>query len=231
MTRPHRPDARGRSVARSRRARAFRVLAWRGRHVLVSLALGVLAAAVVTAASPPPPPQRAVVVLAHDVVAGEPLEASDLTSTTAPVDGAQPCALTTPGDAVGASPAVDLTRGTHLCPELLVRGTADLPPGTAAVPVRLADPRVAALLLAGTRVDVVVPSTPDPTGDTAAAEGRVLTHDALVLPAPAATEDEGGLLGGTTAAEPVVLLAVRVKDAPVVAASAVSGGLAVVLVG
>lgn len=230
MTRPHRPDARGRSVARSRRARTLRVLAWRGRHVLVSLALGVLAAAVVTAASPPPPLQRAVVVLAHDVVAGEPLGAPDLTRTAVPVDGAQPCALTTPDDAVGASPAVDLAGGTHLCPDLLVRGAAELPPGTAAVPVRLADPRVAALLLAGTRVDVVVPSAPDPTGNTAGAEGRVLTHDALVLPAPAAA-DEGGLLGGTTVSEPVVLLAVRVKDAPIVAASAVSGGLAVVLVG
>lgn len=231
MTRSHDLGDRGRAVARSRRARALRVLAWRSRHVLVSLGLGVLAVAVVTAARPAPPPQLRVVTLARAVAAGEPLSASDLVLSPVPARAAPPCALTEPADAVGASPAVHLAAGTHLCAELLVRGAADLPPGTAAVPVRLADPQVAVLLPAGTRVDVVVPSSPDPSGSVGAPEGHVLAHDALVLPSPAPAEADRGLLGGTTTPEPVVLLAVRVNDAPKVAAAAVSGGLGVVLVG
>lgn len=232
MTRSPRPGTHARAVARSRRARTLRVVTWRGRRVLVSVGLGVLAAAVVTAASPPPPPHREVVALARDVPAGEPLTAAALRRINVPAAGSPPCAFTVPGDAVGAVPAVALRAGTFLCAELLVRGTADLPPGSAAVPVRLADPQVAALLAPGMRVDVVVPSAPDASGEPVVADGRVLTRGALVLPSPApAAPSDAGLLGVAPAAEPVVLLAVRVNDAPTVAASAVSGSLSVVLVG
>lgn len=199
--------------------------------MLACAGLGLLAAAVVHAASPPPPPQRSVVTLGRAAAAGVPLVAGDLTLVTVPADAVPPCALTSLPDALGASPAVGLAAGTYLCPDLLVRGTAALPPGTAAVPVRLTDPQVAALLPVGTRVDVVVPSAPDPTGAVADPAGHVLTHGALVLPSPAPVETTSGLLGGTTAPEPVVLLAVRADDAPTVAASAVSGSLGVVLVG
>ena len=208
----------------------MRVAVWRGRHVLACAGLGLLAAAVVHAASPPPPPQASVVTLARDVPAGEPLTGADLTLVDVPASGVPSCTLDALPDALGAAPAVGLAAGTLLCPELLVRGAADLPPGTAAVPVRLADPQVAALLAVGTRVDVVVPSPSDPTG-AQSPTGLVLARDALVLPSPATVPDTGGLLGGTAAAEPVVLLAVRVNDAPTVAASAVSGSLGVVLVG
>lgn len=210
----------------------LRVVAWRGRHVLACVGVGILAAAVVTAASPAPPAQRTVLALAHDVPAGEPLVAAALTVVDVPADLAPPCALGAPGGAVGAAPAVSLRAGTFLCAEMLVRGAAELPPGTAAVPVRLADPQVAGLLTAGMRVDVVVPSSPDVSGEPVDADGRVLTRNALVLPSPAPTaSSDGGLLGVGAAAEPVVLLAVRVKEAPTVAAVAVSGSLGVVLVG
>lgn len=207
----------------------MRVLAWRSRRILVCVGLGVLAWAFVSAAQPAPPPQRTVVVLARDVPAGEPLNAAALALTQVHTSSAAPCALDAIEPVLGAHPAVALAAGTPLCPEMLVRGAAALPPGTAAVPVRLADAQVAAMLAPGTRVDVIQPGVPDPSG-TATHEGQVLTHDALVLPSPARTSQDAGLLGTATTDEPVVLLAVRVKEAPDVAAAAVSGGLGVILV-
>ncbi|MGP7960261.1 RcpC/CpaB family pilus assembly protein [Sanguibacter sp. A247] len=219
----------GRAVSTSRRARIARVLAWRSRRIVACAGLGVLAWALVTATQPPQPSRSAVVALARDVPAGQPLSASALTLTLVHSGSAPPCALDTIDAALGSHPAIALAAGTPLCPEMLVRGAAALPPGTAAVPVRLADAQVAVMLVPGTRVDVIQPGAPDP-GGAATAEGRVLTRDALVLPSPPPGAQDAGLLGTSAAAEPIVLLAVHVKDAPDVAASAVSGGLGVILV-
>ena len=57
-------------------------------------------------------------------------------------------------------------------------------PGTVAVPVRLADPAVADLLTAGTRVDVIAAATPDASDTVLASDATVVT----VLPGTPALE-------------------------------------------
>lgn len=206
------------------------MLLWRTRRLLLCVGLGAAVAAGTSAARPAPPASRPIVVLASDVPAGETLGASSVTVLDVPLAAAPPCALATPDEVVGAAPAVALAAGTPLCAELLVRAVgAGLVPGTVVVPVRLGDAAVAGLLTPGTRVDVVVPGAPDPTG-VASTEARVLARRALVLPSPASPSASGGLLLGEPAADPVVLLAVAEADAPRLTAAAVSTAVGVVLV-
>jgi hypothetical protein len=95
-----------------------------------------------------------------------------------------------------------------------IRGSPD----AAAVPVRLADPDVAALLAPGSRVDVV---TPGPTGDRPV----VLAADAAVLTVLATGPDPPG----QGARGRLVLVALPRADAARVAAASVSEQVAVTL--
>lgn len=229
---------------------ALRVLAWRVRHV--GAALLVLAAACLVARqlAPAPEPTRAVVVAADDLPAGRELVATDLRTVAVPTR-LVPTGLVgaDPPDAaslVGRRVTLDVPAGLPLVPALLDDARFGLAPpeGTVTVPVRLADPAVAALLRPGDRVDLIAPrdawsADGDPSGalggeggspeDT----GTVLAAAALVLGVPAQGDDDAsaGGLGELTQpdAEPLVVVAVAPAEGRRLAASA-QGSVGAVLV-
>jgi len=147
----------------------------------VVAALLVLLAAVL--AMRPPPQARGeptvpMLVAARDLAPGSALRAGDVRIVRAPESLRPPSALTSPDQAAGrvlagaASRGEPVTRARLVGRENSLLTTGD--PATVAVPVRLADPEVAALLTPGTRVDVVTVS-PD------SAEGVLLAADATVV--------------------------------------------------
>lgn len=155
----------------------------------------------------------AVTVAARDLPAGTTLTADDLRPARFPADlvpaGALPAP--TPGGILAAP-----VRAGEPITDARLAGPGPLPAGsgrTAAVPVRLADAGVGALLVPGHRVDVV---TLGPRAD----EPRVLASDAVVLAVPAADRGERGRL---------VLLALPREAAARVAAAALSAEVTVTL--
>jgi hypothetical protein len=119
---------------------------------------------------------------------GSPNLASAEPSSAAPADATD---LRSASALIGRRLAVDVPAGLPLVPGLLVDPSATPPAGTVVVPVRFADPAIAALLAPGTRVDVVAA----PTVDGAAPE-RV-ARDALVLSGPGCTVGDGAGSAGT----------------------------------
>lgn len=152
-----------------------RIALWRLRHLLLlAVVLGTgwyLARALMA----PPPPTVPVVVTAQDVAAGTELTHADLRVVHLPPSAApdEPMSV---ADAVGAAPVVALPSGVPVLPALLGQDRFDRrpPPGSVTVPVRLADPAVAALLRPGDRIDVVAQG-PD------AERAVVLARRAVVL--------------------------------------------------
>ncbi len=186
------------------------------RRVL-ALALVLLAAGL--ALRPTPQHSLATVpmlVAAHDLAPGTTLTQADITVAEVPPRLRPPAALTTPPEATGRVLAGPTTAGEPLTQTRLVShensrlSTGD--PTAAAVPFRLADPAVAALLTPGTRVDVVtVSADSDPT---------LLTENAAVLTVRAAdpkSEDH------------LVVLALPRKEATKVAAASLAQPVAVTL--
>jgi pilus assembly protein CpaB len=149
------------------------------RRVVAAL-LVVLAAAL--AVRPPPQargePTVPLLVAARDLAPGSNLRPDDLRIVHAPESLRPATALSSADQATGrvlagaASRGEPVTRARLVGPEnsLLTTGSPD----AVAVPVRLADPEVAALLTPGMRVDVVTVS-PD------SAEGVLLAADATVV--------------------------------------------------
>lgn len=134
-----------------------------------------------------PPPRVQVVAAAHDLSPGQPLAADDL--VLSPVDQAlvPAGALTGLRAVTGQSLAAPARRGELLTDARLAEHVvAGLPPGTAAVPVRLGDPGVAELVRPGSRVDVVA------SGGTDGGPGTVLARDAVVLLVPPVGPDTSG---------------------------------------
>ncbi len=211
---------------------ALRVLAWRVRHV--GAALLVLAAACLVARqlAPAPEPTRAVIVAASDLPAGRELTATDLRTVAVPTRlvGTDPPDPPDAASLVGRRVTLDVPAGLPLVPALLDDARFGLAPpdGTVTVPVRLADPAVAALLRPGDRVDLVAPrdvwsaddgrtgadgdGLPEGLGSASGAGGpadadatvlaaTVLATAALVLGVPAQGDDDASAdgLGGLTA--------------------------------
>ncbi|WNB85106.1 SAF domain-containing protein [Cellulomonas sp. ATA003] len=208
---------------------------WRVRFGVAALLLGCAAALVVAELRPAAPPQVAIVVAARALEPGVPLAAADLRVAHVPPgsapDGAHPAA-----DAVlGQSVVLPLPRGVPVVDALLHddRLTTAGPPGTVVVPVRLADPGVAALLRPGDHVDLFAATT---TGTGAPVAERLAVR-ALVLPhpAPAAGHDDtpGGLLGAPVTGSsdgPLTLVAVPAAEAAGLAGASAWAGISAVLV-
>ncbi|RMI03585.1 SAF domain-containing protein [Cellulomonas triticagri] len=157
--------------------------------------------------------------------------ASAEAGTTSAPDGDAPAAHL-PGAVplLGRRAAVDVPAGLPLVPGLLVATDADPPAGTVVVPVRFADPGVAAVLRPGVRVDVVAAPLTD------GAEPERVAQGATVLARPAATPPEGS--GDDTAAlarsgdeDVPVLLAVTPDESVHLGGSAGSRVLGAVIVG
>lgn len=228
-----RPSTARPSATRAAARTRLRWWAWRSRHLLAALCVGLAAAVVVGELRPAPPPQRRVVVLAGDVAAGEPFD-GHLSLAHVPLAGVPDGALTDLASAHGPA-SIALPAGTVLVPGMVASSDAAraAPPGTVLTPVRLADDAVLGLLGPGQRVDLVL--VPEPWSDGGppdpGADAVVLARDALVLPyAPPESSDRGGLLGGgSEPAAPVILVAVTPAEARAITSMARSGHVGAVL--
>lgn len=196
-------------------------------HTLRRVAAGALAvAALALALRPPPPPAAAaptttpVVVAAADLPAGAVLTADDLGTAAWPPD------LVPSGAAVDAAAldgrvlAAPVRRGEPLTDARVVGPGlwSRVPLGEVAVPVRLADLAVAALLRPGDRVDVL--ATVEGSGT------EVVASRALVLAVPGPDEATAGL---SAAGAGLLVLAVPPDVAGALATATTSGTLTVTL--
>jgi pilus assembly protein CpaB len=213
-----RPTARPGPV--DRLTEAVRRAGWR-RAVLARriVAAGLLVLAGVLALRPGTGSATAeVLVAAHDLAPGAVVADTDLVLRTWPAELVPAGALT---EGAGGRVLAGAMRAGEPLTDLRLAGgelavSATGIPDAAAVPVRLADPEVAALLVPGTRVDVVA----------AAAEGgapRVIADSAVVL-----TVLEPGS-GGSAARGRSALVALPRELATRVAAASLSDEVAVTL--
>jgi Flp pilus assembly protein CpaB len=164
----------------ARRRRAVRRLVLSRRRPLAAL----LAAAAVVAGlhelRPPPPDVVAVLTAARDLPAGTTLHEQDLRSVDY-ASGTAPSGLAS--DAVGRVLAAPVRAGEPLTDVRLVGAAlAAAYPGSVAIPVRLPDAGMAALLHAGDRIDLVAA---DPQGGAA----RVVASDLVVVALPRPDEE------------------------------------------
>ena len=145
------------------------------RRPIAALLAGVAVVAGLHELRPPPPDVVAVLTAARDLPAGTTLDEHDLASVDYPV-GTAPEGLAR--DAVGRVLAGPVRAGEPLTDVRLVGASlAAAHPGAVAVPVRLPDAGMAALLRIGDRIDLVAA---DPQGATA----RVVASDLTVLALP-----------------------------------------------
>jgi pilus assembly protein CpaB len=144
-------------------------------------ALLVLLAAVLALRPPPQArgePTVPMLVAARDLAPGSSLRAGDVRVVDAPEPLRPEAALTAADQARGRMLAAPLARGEPLTPARLFgaensRLTSG-DPSAVAVPVRLADPEVSALLSPGARVDIVTTSPDDGSAVLLAAGATVV---------------------------------------------------------
>lgn len=188
------------------------------------LAAGLAAAAVatgLTVLAPTTEPGVPVLTATRDLAAGMPLTAEDLVATTMPRALVPSGALTEMAGAVGQFVAGPVRRGEPLTDVrllssgLLDRGAGGGGAAEVAVPVRVAEPAVAALVRAGDRVDVLAAA---PEAGPAAA---VVATGVRILSVP--------VLGDDTGEGALLIVAASRSAAARLAASAVTGRLSVVL--
>jgi len=172
----------------TRPARAVRRSVLRRRRLLAAVCALVAVVAGVRAAAPDPPPTVAVTVAARDLGAGSVLAPGDVTLVRVPPDSVPDGRVRDP---VGRTLAGAVRRGTPVTDTALVGAAlVTAHPGTVALPVRLPDSAMVALLHVGDRVDLVAA---DPQGGPAS----TVSQRALVLavPPPTAGAAADGLPG------------------------------------
>lgn len=205
------------------------------RRLLAALLTAAAVAATVEALAPPEPRTVAVTVAARDLPAGRALASGDLT-TARLASAAVPDGAVRPS--AGAILAAPMRRGEPLTDARLVGPSlAAAHPGLVAVPIRLPDAAMAALLDPGDRIDLYAvaaggdPSAPAGAG-AAAADGAaggagagaggaiLLATDVLVLAVPAA--DAAGTANGADGLSGrLVVVGLGPGDVPAVTASSV----------
>jgi len=203
---------------RHRFADVLRGPGWRRMALARRVGAGLLCALALALALVPRAPGVAVVVVAHDVTAGATLGSGDLAVREWPPNRVPAGAVREVSAAagrvlVGAARAGEALTDVRLVAGAAVRGQGS--PDAAAVPVRLADADVAALLVPGSRVDVV-------TLGASAKEPVVLAGDAEVLAVLPPGEGPG-------ARGRLVLVAMPRALATRVAAAALSDQVAITL--
>ncbi|TQL63731.1 Flp pilus assembly protein CpaB [Rarobacter faecitabidus] len=181
----------------------YRSLVWRLRRLPAILLAFVAAFTVlgqVGGLRGADPPGAEVLVAKHDLPAGALLDSADLTAVTVPSSIALDLSLIDDLSLVaGHRLAVGLSEGSPVI-ESALRGPAvadQLPAGSVAVTVTVADPASTAAVSPGDRVNVLASS--DQPG------AQVLAHGALVLPWPPEDPPTGALLLATTSAEALAL--------------------------
>ena len=191
------------------RWRSVRRLVLRRRRLLAALLAAVAVAAGLQAAAGPSPDTESVLVAARDLPAGAEIGEGDLRTTRfAPGSAPDNRAV----DPVGQVLAAPLRAGEPVTDVRLVGPELTAgQPGLVAVPVRLPDPGMVALLDVGDRIDLVAT---DPQGGDA----TVVADDVPVLAIPAADDQAttSGLAGrllvvgaDSSQVEPLAAAAVR----------------------
>ncbi|MDN5914163.1 MAG: Flp pilus assembly protein CpaB [Pseudonocardia sp.] len=209
---------------------------WARVALLRRVGAGLLAALalVLTVAPDGSADEAPVLVTVRDLAPGSPIRAEDLAVRTWPSTLVPAGALRAPPDAVGRVAAGAVRAGEPLTDlrligaELTARAGG---PDAAAVPLRPADPAVAALLAPGIVVDVVTLAPGDTSRDAGdAADGagpgaQVIAGRATVLTVLPAQAQGVGRAG----AGPLVLVALPRDAATAVAAASLAGEIAVTL--
>lgn len=202
------PTARVRRAVRHARRKVLR-----HRRGLAALCAAGAVAAGLQATAAPPPPSVAVTVAARDLAPGRVLSTDDLTTVPLPPDAVPEGVVTDP---VGRTLAAGATRGQPVTEPVLlgatVGGEALGAGGRVAVPLRLPDPGMVALLSVGDTVDLVAT---DPQAGT----GSVVASGVPVLGVPPA--DEGAAVAGGGPGGRVVVVGLLEGEVAEVSAAAV----------
>lgn len=177
------------------------------RRLLAAALAAVAVAAGLRVASGPPPATVPVVVAARDLPAGSVVAADDLV-TAAFAPGTAPDAV---ADPVGHVLAAPVRRGEPVTDVRLVGpALTDGHPDLVAVPVRLPDAGMAALLEVGDEIDLLA-------ADPQAGGAQVVARDVPVLALPG---DPGPALGGNGLTGRLVVVGASAVEVPVVADAA-----------
>jgi Flp pilus assembly protein CpaB len=195
----------------SRLSRAFRrvrraVLA--RRRLLAALLAGVAVAAGVQAATAPPPPAVGVLTAARDLPAGAVIAVDDLVTVDF-VPGSVPSGVAR--DVVGKTLAAPVRRGEPVTDVRLVGPALTAgDPELTAVPVRLPDAGMVALLEVGDRIDLIG-TDPQSSGASVVATGVPV----LALPRPSPDTSGSGQPGGLVVVGAAPTEVTRLADASV----------------
>lgn len=171
------------------------------RRLLAAMLAAVAVAAALRVAAPPPTPARDVPVAARDLATGAVLKPGDLSLAAVPVALVPPRVAAEPVGRVLAGP---LDAGETLTETRLVgEAMADQPAGRVAVPVRVADAAMAALLRVGDRIDLLAT---DLQGAAAGGARPVaVSVPVLAVPAPGGAGGADGGLGAQPSGRLVVV--------------------------
>lgn len=167
------------------------------RRLLAGLLTAVAVAAGLRSVAPAAPTTVGLTVAAHDLAAGAVLSADDLATTAVPPGAVPDGALAEP---VGGLLATGVRRGEPITDARLVGPSLTTAhPDLVALPVRLPDAAMAALLEPGDRVDLYAVAAGDGPGAGPSAGAARVAADVLVLAVPpqkeAATSVTAGLAG------------------------------------
>ncbi len=194
------------------------------RRWLAALLTGVAVAAGLQATSAPEAPSDVVVTAAHDLGSGTVLRAVDLVAVSF-ADGTAPAGASSVAEAVGRTLASPLRRGEAVTDVRLVGPgllETHAEPDLVAVPVRIPDPEVVALLRVGDRISLL---STDPRGRGT----ETVAADVLVLALPRAPDAGAGLSSGAGLGGRLVVIGLSSELSEIVADAAVQGFLSVAL--
>lgn len=199
----------------------------RRRRLIACLLFSAASGVAVQAAVGDDHPTVSVVGAAHDLPVGTVLTAADLRLVQLPVEAVVGPSYDDPQELVGQQLAAPLLQGTPLpttalVGEGLLTGMAE---GTAAVPLRPADPSTVQLLRPGQLVDVVLRTG---NGYDVAASSTVLARAVPVL-WTAGTPSAGGIWPGTADGGGLVVVAADEQEAASLAGSSSSGDVHLIL--
>lgn len=208
-----------------------RLASWLGRNRRLAIALLLCMAAALTVhqLTPPPADTATALAAARDLPAGTALAAADLAPLRIPPQMVGPGAITEVGEAAGMQLAAPLRKGqlltdTQLLGPGLLTGS---PPGSAAVPLRMADPSSIQLVSPGQLVNVVLTGG---NGYNQNTPSEVLAASVPVL----WTSGQGGKTGqwlGTAETDGLIVVAAAPEQAARLAGASTQGKLFFVLVG
>jgi Flp pilus assembly protein CpaB len=201
----------------------------RNRRLAIALLLCIAAGITVHQLTPAPADTATTLAAARDLPAGTALTAADLAPAKIPPQLVNAGSITDPREATGKQLAAPLRKGQLLTDsQLLGPGLlAGAPPGSAAVPLRMADPSSIQLVSPGQLVNVVLTGA---NGYDHNSPSQVLASSVPVL----WTSGQGGKTGqwlGTGETDGLIVVAAAPEQAARLAGASTQGKLFFVLVG